>query len=114
MGVYRPNKTGIPKLAVSRKLSRHMVDVIGRYWAEQLRSLAPHESGEYSASITVEKVTATVDRLARVGVRIAANVEYAAILEVGSQDILVPPRPLTKLLDRIEDADPGQKKKHGV
>jgi hypothetical protein len=85
-----------------------MVHVVGRFWADELRASAPHDSGDYAESVDTEPVTVTIKGLPRAGVRISANTRYAAILEIGSHDIDVPPRPLTKLLDRIEQADSGQ------
>jgi hypothetical protein len=116
MGVYQPDAAGFTRLATSRRVSQHMTQVVGRYWADELRALAPtlfkRNTGEYVDSITVSAITVTINGLPRAAVEIAANTPYAAILEIGSADILVPPRPLTKLLDRIEDADPGQARKH--
>lgn len=85
---------------------------VGEYWANDLRAAAPRgPSGDYANSITVHSVTEEVNGLSRVGVQITANVLYAAILEVGAKHIPNPPRPLTKLLDRIQAADPNSRKK---
>jgi hypothetical protein len=116
MARYEPDYAGFTKLATSRRVSTHMTHVVGRYWAEELRALAPtlfeRNTGEYVRSITVEAAEVEIKGLPRAAAIIAANVPYATVLETGSKDILVPPRPLTKLLDRIEDADPGQARKH--
>ncbi|MBB1153518.1 HK97 gp10 family phage protein [Amycolatopsis dendrobii] len=116
MARYEPDSAGFTRLATSRRVSRHMTGVVGRYWADELRALAPtlfhRNTGEYIDSITVEPTVVEINGLPRAAVIIAANTRYAAILEIGSKDIDVPPRPLTKLLDRIEDADPGQARKH--
>lgn len=116
MARYEPSYTGFSKLATSRRVSTHMTHVVGRYWAEELRALAPtlfkENTGDYGRSVTVEAIDLVIAGLPRAAARIAVNVSYATVLETGSKDILVPPRPLTKILDRIEDADPGQARKH--
>ncbi|WP_372663547.1 hypothetical protein [Amycolatopsis kentuckyensis] len=116
MARYEPDSAGFTKLATSRRVSRHMTNVVGQYWADELRALAPtlfeRNTGEYIRSITVEATVVEINGLPRAAVIIAANTPYATVLETGSPDILVPPRPLTKLLDRIEDADTGQARKH--
>lgn len=116
MAVYQPNSQGFTRLATSRRVSRHMVGVVGAHWADELRGLAPslfdRNTGGYVRSITVRPTVVTINGLPRAAVEIAANAPYAAILEIGSHDIDVPPRPLTRLLDRIEDADPGQARKY--
>lgn len=115
MAVYVPDKAGFTRLATSQGVRKHML-FIGNYWAAELRTLAPtlfeHNTGEYVGSIKVRSITVSIGKLPRAAVEISANTRYAAILEIGSHDIDYPPRPLTKLLDRIEDADAGQARKH--
>lgn len=112
MAVYQPDRKGFTQLATSRRVAKHM-RFVGEHWAAELRQFRPPGgTGDYADSVTVEPVTVSINGLPRAAVEIAANTPYAAILEIGSHDIDVPPRPLTKLLDRIEDADPGQNTKN--
>jgi len=105
MGRYKPNKAGFTRLATGRTVRQHMLE-IGEYWAAELRASAPHVHGNYANSITVQAVIVEVKKLPRVGAQITAGVDYASVLEHGSAHVRNPPRPMTKLLDRIRAADP--------
>ncbi|MEU5259019.1 HK97 gp10 family phage protein [Amycolatopsis sp. NPDC021455] len=105
MGKYVPNRAGFTRLATGRKVRQHMLE-IGEYWATELRASAPHDTGAYASNITVHAITAEVKGLPRAGVQITARVSYASALEHGNTHIKNPPRPMTKLLDRIRAADP--------
>ena len=112
MARYEENKSGFQKLALSRKLRQHMVNVVGEFWANELRQYRPPGgSGEYADSITVDGVVEAIGSppLERVGVQITAHVEYASVLEHGNDHVKNPPRPLGHLLDRIRAADPNHK-----
>jgi hypothetical protein len=119
MGIYKPNSVEFNRLAHSPRLKKHML-AIGEYWANELRASAPRgKTGEvdathYADSIDVVAVTVLIGKmfpLFRVGAQITANVPYAAILEVGAKHIPNPPRPMTKLLDRMQAADPKKAKR---
>jgi hypothetical protein len=108
MGTYLPSSAGFTRLACALTVSSHMRR-IGKHWARELRATAPRgPTGDYAANITVH--TLTVGRRPRAAVQITANAPYSAILEVGSKHIQDPPRPMTKLLDRIQAADPNRRK----
>lgn len=113
MAVYQPNEAGFTLLATSPKVRKHML-FIGEYWASELRVVAPRgvDSNvyKYADSITVDSLIVEIGRekkLPRGAAQITANVPYASVLEVGAKDKFVnPPRPMTKLLDRMQAADP--------
>lgn len=106
MGAYKPDAKGFTELALGRGVRAHML-LVGEYWARKPRTFRPvGGTGEYADSVTVEAVTVSVRGRPRIGVEIAANVSYAAALEVGNAHDPNPPRPLSKLLDHIRAADP--------
>jgi hypothetical protein len=112
MGVYQPDEKGFTELALGPKMHEFIM-AAGEHWAAELRASAPRDppENEYVNSITVEAVPVFIKGRARVAAEIKANVLYAAILEVGSKHIQDPPRPMTKLLDRIQAADPFRHKR---
>jgi hypothetical protein len=105
MAVYQPDSEGWDALANGEQVKEHML-VVGKTWAEDLRAEAPRDTGRYAEHITVHLDTVRVARHRRPAAVITADTPYAAILEVGTHGMTDPPRPLTKLLDRIDAADP--------
>lgn len=115
MAVYKPDAKGFTELALSSGVRRHML-LVGEYWARKPREfnragplpgpVRIDDGQKYADSITVEAVTVSIRGRPRIGVEIAANVSYAAVLEVGNSHDPNPPRPLSKMLDHIRAADP--------
>lgn len=112
MARYERNHRGMDQLGTSRRVAAHMRRV-GGMWKEKLEATAPRETGEYIRSLSVDNEIVTIrdDRgraMPRWAVNINATARYAAALEYGSADVPSPPRPLTKLLDEINAADPNR------
>ncbi len=106
---YQPNAKGFTALATGPEMAAHM-RLVGNHWANDLRAQAPVESGEYKSSIDVSVVNSLIRHLPRVATRITANTPYAATLEWGNRHMRTPPQPLTKLVDRIQAADPRRRR----
>jgi hypothetical protein len=109
---FQPNRTGMTELAKSERLQAHLLTV-GEHWATRLREIAPYSGRHkqhYRDHIEVEIGDCTVPRLQaeypRKSVFVVARVDWAAAVEYGNKATPNPSRPLHKILDEAQAADP--------
>lgn len=115
MGRYVPNQAGFNRLATSQRM-RKIMKKLGESGAEFVRGIAPRGqgpgAGDYADSVTARTYIALVGKkkLPRAAVRIAVSVPYAKYHETGAKRIPHPTRPLTRLKDILDAADPNLKR----
>lgn len=105
MGRFVADDAGFDRWATGADVER-FIRAVGDYWAGRLLFIAPDVTGEYKRSIEVSTMNSLVRSKPRVSARITVATRYAAALEYGSAEVRNPPRPLTRLLDRMHEADP--------
>lgn len=117
MARYVRNKIGFDHLATGEEVHRFAGEV-GEVYSDVLRDIAPigkpprdPHPGLYKASIGSGTAIVALPQGPRWAATISAHVRYAAALEYGSVSVPDPPRPLTKLLDIVDAADPNTARK---
>jgi hypothetical protein len=113
MARYVRDDKGFDLLAISSEVHGFAHEV-GEFYADVLRSIAPvgtppqdKHPGLYKASIETDTEIVHLPYGPRWAADIVAPVPYATVLEVGSATVPNPPRPLTRLLDIVDAADPN-------
>src|SRR5437764_12699127 len=117
MARYVRNKAGFDALATSEQV-RHYAREVGDFYLAVVKSYAPvappprdPDPGLYRDSLDVDTEIVHLPLGPRWAAIIAAHTRYAAALEYGAKDVPNPPRPLTKLLDIVDTADPNVARK---
>lgn len=117
MARYVWDKKGFDALATSEEVHR-LAHEVGDGYLEVVRSYAPMgdpsgdpHSGLYKASLDADTTIVHLPLGPRWAAVIAAHTSYATWLERGSKTVPNPPRPLTKLLDIVDAADPNEERK---
>ncbi len=107
---------GFDLLAVSPEVHRYAHDV-AEFYKDVVKSYAPvggkgdPHPGLYRDSLDADTQIVELPYGPRWAAVIVAPVPYATVLEVGSATVPNPPRPLTKLLDIVDAADPNVARK---
>lgn len=117
MARYSRDKKGFDLLATSEEV-RHFVNEVGTVYLGVLRSYAPEGTpprdphpGLYKASLDATTEVVELPLGPRWAAVIGAHTRYSAALEYGSKSVPNPPRPLTRLLDIVDAADPNEARK---
>lgn len=105
MGRYVASDSGWNAWATGEDMER-FIRARGEEWADRLKQIVGRRTGTYVRSIQVTTHNSLIRSKPRVAARITATARYAAALEYGNSRMPNPPKPLTRLLDEMQAADP--------